>query len=125
MKAAQKGDIGECSFLLQALKRGFVVAKPFGSAESYDFILDTGKKLLKVQVKGGNANKKGNAYFSVSTFMSNLKETKHKFNVLACFDLKTGDCYLIPSKYVTSNNIKIGRGKTKLAKYKNNWAIFK
>lgn len=119
------GDIGECSFQLEAIKRGFIICKPYGSAEAYDFILDTGKKLFKVQVKAGIANTKGFASFRVCAFIKNLAVTKHRFNILACFDIASGEYYLIPSANVTSHSMKIGRRKSKLTKYKNNWAIFK
>ncbi len=48
-----RGDMSEMQFMIQASKRGFGVAKPFGHNERYDVILDTGRRrLLRVQVKG-------------------------------------------------------------------------
>ena len=46
-----KGELSEAAFLLQALLAGFVVAKPHGDNARYDFIVDNGKRLIKVQVK--------------------------------------------------------------------------
>src|SRR5271167_4592153 len=39
------------AFLLKASTLGFGVAKPFGDSERYDFILDSGERLWRVQVK--------------------------------------------------------------------------
>src|SRR5271170_7763582 len=45
------GELGEMVFLHKASGLGFGVAKPFGENEAYDFILDSGKRLWRVQVK--------------------------------------------------------------------------
>jgi hypothetical protein len=45
------GDISEAAFLLKASSLGFGVAKPWGNAERYDFILDNGQRLWRVQIK--------------------------------------------------------------------------
>jgi hypothetical protein len=46
-----KGELGEIAFLHKASSLGFGVAKPYGEKEAYDFILDSGKRLWRVQVK--------------------------------------------------------------------------
>ncbi len=38
-------------FMFKAAGLGFGVAKPCGDSERYDFILDSGKRLWRVQVK--------------------------------------------------------------------------
>ena len=46
------GEICEAAFLHKAESLGFRVAKPWGDSERYDFILDNGERLWRVQVKG-------------------------------------------------------------------------
>jgi len=46
-----KGELGELAFVHKAANLGFGVAKPHGENEPYDFILDSGKRLWRVQVK--------------------------------------------------------------------------
>ena len=46
-----KGELGELAFVHKAASLGFGVAKPHGENEPYDFILDSGKRLWRVQVK--------------------------------------------------------------------------
>jgi hypothetical protein len=43
--------LGELAFSLKAASLGFGVAKPNGEDEAYDFILDSGERLWRVQVK--------------------------------------------------------------------------
>jgi hypothetical protein len=45
------GELSEAAFLLKAETLGFHLAKPWGDRERYDFILDTGSRLWRVQLK--------------------------------------------------------------------------
>jgi hypothetical protein len=45
------GERSEAAFLCKASELGFGVAKPWGDSERYDFIVDNGRMLLRVQVK--------------------------------------------------------------------------
>jgi hypothetical protein len=47
-----RGDVYEMHFMIEASNRGFGVSKPFGDNERYDIILDGGRRLWRVQVKG-------------------------------------------------------------------------
>ena len=47
----QRGELAEMGFMFKAAGLGFGVAKPWGDSERYDFILDSGKRLWRVQVK--------------------------------------------------------------------------
>jgi PD-(D/E)XK endonuclease len=47
----QRGELAEMGFMFKAAGLGFGVAKPCGGSERYDFILDSGSRLWRVQVK--------------------------------------------------------------------------
>ena len=51
LSSKQKGDIGETTVILEALKRGYRVCNTVGDNARYDLIIDDGEKLAKVQVK--------------------------------------------------------------------------
>ena len=46
------GEFSEAAFLHRAEGLGFKLAKPWGDSERYDFVLDSGSRLWKVQIKG-------------------------------------------------------------------------
>jgi len=46
-----KGELAELAFLYKAAGLGFGVAKPYGDNERYDFILDSGERFWRVQVR--------------------------------------------------------------------------
>jgi len=45
------GEMAEAAFLHKAMELGLVVSKPWGENSRYDFVVDTGERLLRVQVK--------------------------------------------------------------------------
>ena len=47
----RRGELSELAFTFKAASMGFGVAKPYGDSERYDFILDSGQKLRRIQVK--------------------------------------------------------------------------
>jgi hypothetical protein len=55
----KKGEAAELAFMLKAVSLGFGVAKPWGDSERYDFILDSGTQLWRVQVKSSSALRDG------------------------------------------------------------------
>ena len=55
------GERSEAAFLNKASQLGFGVAKPWGDSERYDFILDNGHRLLRVQIKATDCLR-GGAY---------------------------------------------------------------
>jgi hypothetical protein len=61
------GERSEAAFLDKACDFGFGVARPWGDSERYDFILDNGLQLLRVQVKGTDSLRAG-AYETRATY---------------------------------------------------------
>jgi PD-(D/E)XK endonuclease len=51
LNSKAKGELGELAFVHKAATLGFGVAKPHGDNERYDFIVDSGERLWRVQVK--------------------------------------------------------------------------
>ena len=47
----RKGDVAEAAFLAKAMQLGFNVCKPFGTACRFDFVVEAGGRLSRVQVK--------------------------------------------------------------------------
>ncbi len=47
----RRGELSELVFAFQAVRLGFSVFKPYGDSQRYDFIVSSGRKLLRIQVK--------------------------------------------------------------------------
>jgi len=50
-----RGELAELAFFYIAFKYGFIVSKPYGDSQRYDFLLDSGKTIYRVQVKCSTA----------------------------------------------------------------------
>jgi PD-(D/E)XK endonuclease len=56
----RRGELTELAFLYKATGLGFAVAKPYGDSERFDFVVISGPRLWRVQVKSiGKAAKNG------------------------------------------------------------------
>src|SRR2546425_3920382 len=58
----RRGEMAEAKFLAKASELGFGVAKPWGDSDAYDFIVQTGGRLWKVQVKSAHVAWKDGSY---------------------------------------------------------------
>jgi hypothetical protein len=58
----RRGEVAEAAFLHKAASLGFSVAKPWGESDRYDFIVETGDRFLRVQVKSAYSGTKDGGY---------------------------------------------------------------
>jgi hypothetical protein len=117
------GEVAEARILAKASSMGFGVAKPWGD-ERYDFILDSGHCLWRVQVK--STRRQGSRGYSVTIASSSLapyEETEIDF--LVAYISAEDVCYVIPVKLLKGRNClnfwPHGRGKSKWEKYREGW----
>jgi hypothetical protein len=98
------GEFSEAAFLLKATGLGFAVTKPWGDSERYDFILDAGPRLWRVQVKG-TASLRAGGYDVQSTYgiYGNREQGKRKacytaadIDVLVAYIITRDAWYIIP-----------------------------
>ncbi len=47
----KEGEQGELAFLSKASSMGFALSLPYGHMQRYDFLVDSGKNIWRVQVK--------------------------------------------------------------------------
>jgi len=63
----RRGELAELAFMRKAISLGFGVAKPWGDSDRYDFILDSGPRLWRVQVRSTEYERNGS--FAVHTYV--------------------------------------------------------
>ena len=51
------GEVGELAFILKATSLGLTPSRPFGDRRPYDFLLECGKRVLRIQVKSVFSNR--------------------------------------------------------------------
>lgn len=98
-----KGALTEQKCFLKCIEMGYTVSKPIFDNARYDFILDTGKKLLKIQIKTSRWKDEEhtgfifNCYSQHATMTGNkiMKYTKDEIDFF--MTEKEGKFYLYPA----------------------------
>lgn len=85
----RRGEVSELAFFYKAASLGFGVAKPWGDSERYDFILDSGQRLWRVQVKSGCHHH--NRYYDLPGRCGNRQRTQYTSEEIDFFV-----AYLVP-----------------------------
>lgn len=117
------GLISEMRFELAATLRGFTVSKPQGDNSPYDFILDTGGRLLRVQVKSsGHKDKQGRLNFNLKAGSTNTRVyTAAQVHFFALHDTIEGVFYIIPQPLLRGYKTLKITPNGKYESYKDNW----
>lgn len=120
---AISGSAIESLFDFVAMSRGFIVSAPRTDDSQYDRIIDSKKKLYRVQIKARRGS--GEKSMVIRITKSNSKNyTKKDTDFIALYIEDNDSWYIIPianCKHIFRLNIV----KDKLDVYKDNWAAFK
>ena len=132
MNSKRKGDIAEMIAQLYFLERNYSVSVPVGDNDKYDFIVDTGDKLLKIQVKSGNIKDDRMVIeLSTRTHSSGSKNNRTQvnkyndgdFDWLVAVDVASKQCYFIPpEKSINKTQITLRLGTRNVNNPNINWA---
>jgi len=122
------GELAQAEFLCDALKRGLIVSEPFGDNAKYDFIVDNGKKLLRIQVKSTSCYLEKKDCYQLQTSRGASKKelyNHHEIDFFACYIIPTSVWYLIPVYSVTTPMIRVyDKSETsKFSTFKENWNL--
>jgi hypothetical protein len=95
--AKRRGELSELAFFYKAASLGFGVAKPWGDSERYDFILDSGQRLWRVQVKSGGHHH--NRRYGLHGMCGNRQQTQYtsgEIDFLVAYLVPIDIWYIIP-----------------------------
>lgn len=73
-----KGALTEQKCFLKCIESGYIVSKPLFDNARYDFILDTGKNLLRIQVKTSRWKDEGHSAFIFNCYSQHSLGTGNK-----------------------------------------------
>jgi hypothetical protein len=100
-----KGELGELAFAHKAASLGFGVARPHGDNELYDFIVDSGERLWRVQVK--TTCKVHDYRYQTSSRhglgVNTRPYTAKEIDFIVAYVAPLGIWYIIPVKHVTAS----------------------
>jgi PD-(D/E)XK endonuclease len=91
------------AFLHKASSLGVGVAKPFGDNERYDFILDSGERLWRVQVKS-TCLERGGGYRTWGRGSNEKPYKASEIDFLVAYIIPRNIWYVIPADLVTTSS---------------------
>lgn len=126
----KNGYVSEQKFIVEAMEQDIIISKPVTITEIYDFIVDVGGVLYKVQVKKSWVDVKGRNIVSIrssyprSEVRHSLTDSDVDFLAVDCREEKSW--YIIPIETIKHirSNIAV-RSAGMYAKYINNWNFLK
>ncbi len=96
-----QGEAAESVFLQRAVTLGFTVSKPWGDSAPYDFIVEGGHRLLRVQVKSVTHARRGAYRFTACRGSSGkVPYSPREVDILAAYVFAEDAWYLIPIRAV-------------------------
>ena len=128
----QTGERSEAAFLARAIKLGFGIAKPWGDSLRYDFILDNGERLIRIQVKCTESIR-ARAYETRATYTTGKGRavyTKKDVDFIAAHVVPLDLWYILPVEICTPQPMlrfypHRQAKKMRLEPYRENWRPLK
>jgi hypothetical protein len=127
----RSGEISEAAFLHKAVSLGFKVTKPWGDSERYDFVVDSGKRLWRVQIKCTGALRAGGYHIQPIHFVYGEKKvvyTADEIDVLAAHIVPLDVWYVVPVQALApGTSLRLypegGCEKARFEKYREAWHV--
>lgn len=124
------GEAAESAFLAKAIQMGFGVSKPWGDSDRYDFVVDAGGRLWRVQVKSAYRSTKEGGY-TVHAFGNENRDpyTAADVDVLVAYLVPEDAWYVVPiAAFNRIKSMKLfpasRRRRSKHEVYREAWAAF-
>ncbi len=127
----RQGEMAELQFLAKASALGFVVAKPYGDSSRYDFILDNGRRLVRVQVKSvGKLNGAGLYRVHACNGRKRVPFREDEIEAIVAYVIPEDAWYVIPIKALKGVDAfwlapHIYRSKAKFENYRDAWHLLR
>ncbi len=129
----RSGEISEAAFLHKAISMGFRVTKPWGDSERYDFVLDSGKRLWRVQIKCTATLHAGGYHIQPIHYVygeRKLVYTEDEIDVLAAHIVPLNVWYVVPVQALAQGaSLRLypegGCERARFEKYREAWDVFR
>jgi hypothetical protein len=127
------GELAEAAFLHKAVGMGFRVTKPWGDSERYDFVLDSGRRLWRVQIKCTAVERAGGYHIQPIHFVygkNKVVYTADDIDVLAALVIPLDVWYIVPVAVLAAGtSLRLypddGCKTARFEKYREGWELFR
>ena len=113
LAARRHGDLGEVAFLHKATELGLMVAQPYGTTHAFDFIVQGGQNIYRVQVKAAAHLRKG--LYAVNVCRSQGGKLRpylaSEIDFIAVYIISERTWYIVPVREVVDRRMLMFRPK--------------
>jgi hypothetical protein len=125
LSAKQRGELAEAAFLCKAKSMGFSVAKPWGDSDPFDFIVQSGSRCWRVQVKSAYVKSAGGYGTSLFGGTRRRAYTCDDIDFLIAYAVPEDAWYVVPVEVF--RRVKVVRfypgGASRYEKYREAWCL--
>jgi len=126
----RRGEVAEAAFVAKVSGLGFGVAKPWGDSDPYDFIVQMGGRLTKVQVKSAHVIGQDGCYSFRAHGHSYKAYRKDEIDVLVAYVAPEDAWYVFPVRVIQRmKSLKLFPGsrkkRSRFEKYREAWGILR
>ncbi len=127
------GELSEAAFLHKAIGLGFRVTKPWGDSERYDFVLDSGERFWRVQIKCTATVRAGGYHIQPIHFVYGKRKVIYSaedIDVLAAHIVPLDIWYVVPVEGLApGTSLRLypegGCKRPRFEKYREAWDLFR
>lgn len=128
MRSKDKGELAQAEFICASMHQGLCISEPFGDNQKYDFIVDNGSHLFKVQVKSTASYIDNKDCYKVGTAYGSERKslyTNKDIDFFACYVAPEKVWYIIPVTSVHTPSIRIyhNSNASKLTPFREAWHL--
>jgi hypothetical protein len=98
-----RGEAAEAAFMAKAANLGFGICKPWGDSERYDFILDSGERFWRVQVKSTECHSESR--YRVKAAGSSARYTADEIDFLVAYIVPEDLWYVVPVSIAAAHQV--------------------
>jgi hypothetical protein len=125
-----QGELGEVAFMHKATSLGFSLALPYGHLHRYDFIVDSGRKLSRVQVKTTSFLVRGVYRLGVYNYNSQTGYDESEIDFVAVLITPEGVWHMLPVREILDRRTLFLRpngyvGSDPYARYREAWHLLR
>jgi hypothetical protein len=125
-----QGELGETAFMHKATSLGFPLALPYGHLHRYDFIVDGGRNLWRVQVKTSSFLVRGFYRLCVYNYNSRAAYTESEIDFVAVYIIPEDTWYILPVREILERRTLFFRpngytGSDPYAHYREAWHLLR
>jgi hypothetical protein len=120
-----QGELVELRFLARAAELGLRVSKPYGDSAPYDFLVESGGTVFKVQVKSTRFQSKRCKAFMCVTGAQRRRYRKEEVDFIAAYVVTDDTWYIIPLGTIPGCHISLNPRfrRNKWRDYREAWDL--